>query len=79
MALAVTAFRQQNEFIDILLGALDKTSDLLVDTDRQGEGDTAFLSIVSYILYSIRHTLMMMLLLMGMLRSVLLVTMCSQT
>ncbi len=29
MALAVTVFRQQNEFIDILLGAQDKTSDLL--------------------------------------------------
>jgi hypothetical protein len=29
MALAVTVFSQQNEFIDILLGAQDKTSDLL--------------------------------------------------
>jgi hypothetical protein len=29
MTLAVTAFRQQNEFIDILLVAQDKTIDLL--------------------------------------------------
>ena len=36
-ALAVAAIRQQNEFIDVLLRGID----------MRGEGDTAFLSIVS--------------------------------
>jgi len=37
MALAVTVMRQQNEFIDILLGAQDKTSDLLGKGELIGE------------------------------------------
>ena len=77
MALAVTAFRQQNEFIDILLVAQDKASDVLGKGELIGEARRGRYCIS---IYSIRHTrMMMLLLLMGMLRSVLPVTMCSKT